>query len=142
MKAWPVGKPTGMTLLNLSNTHLFWQGREPEPIEPHHRPNFLAFPRDPHEPIAKAHRRLLDLVGAAQGKDPEQDPLAKAYAVQESIRYRSFWNHGLHREVIPVTAKRSFWVPDISDELFARHGFYTCEHDIPYTERAAADLAA
>ncbi len=131
-----------MTLLNLSNTHLFWQGREPEPIEPHHRPMFLAFPRDPHEPIAKAHDRLLALVSGAQGQDPDQNPLAKAYEVREPIRYRSFWNHGHHRDVVPVVAKRSFWVPDISDELFARHGFYTAEHDIPYTERAAADLAA
>lgn len=131
-----------MTLLNLSNTHLFWQGREPEPIEAHHRPMFLAFPRDPHEPIGKAHDRLRDLVGAAQGEDPDQAPLAKAFEVHEPIRYRSFWNQGHHRDVIPVVSKRSYWVPDISDELFARHGFYTAEHDIPYTERAAADLAA
>ena len=130
-----------MTLLNLSNTHLFWQGRDPEPIEGHHRPFFLAFPRG-SEGIAAAHDRLRRLVEGAQGDDPERNPLAKAFEVREPIEYRSFWNHGQRRMAIPVAAKRSFWVPDISDELFARHGFYTCEHDIPYTERASADLAA
>jgi DNA polymerase elongation subunit (family B) len=130
-----------VTLLNLSNTHLFWQGRDPEPIEPHHRPFFLAFPRG-GETVAAAHARLRRLVEGAQGKDPDQDPMAKAIEVHEPIRYKSFWNHGESREAIPVVAKRSFWVPDISDALFAHHGFYTAEHDIPYTERAGADLAA
>ncbi|HEX2065343.1 MAG TPA: hypothetical protein VHI93_00885, partial [Candidatus Thermoplasmatota archaeon] len=129
-------------LLNLSNSHLFWQGREPEPIEPHHRPFFLAFPRDPHEPIARAHARLAALVAAAQGKAPDEEPLAKALEVHEPISYRSFWNHGQSRMAIPVVARRSYWVPDISDALFFHHGFWTCEHDIPYTERASADLAA
>ncbi|MEA3189559.1 MAG: polymerase, archaea type [Thermoplasmata archaeon] len=131
-----------MALLNLSNTHAFWQGREPEPLADLHKPSFLAFPRDPNEPIHKAHERLLALVEGARGEDPERTALAKAHSVLEPIRYKSFWNHGQSRDAIPVAAKRSFWVPDISDELFFRHGFYTCEHDIPYTERAAADLAA
>jgi DNA polymerase elongation subunit (family B) len=130
-----------LTLLNLSNTHLFWQGREPEPIEPHHRPFFLAFPRGA-ESVKDAHARLRRLVEGAQGKDPEQEPLAKALEVHEPIPYRSFWNHGQSRQVIPVVSKRSYWVPDLSDALFAHHGFYTCEHDIPYTERANADLAS
>jgi DNA polymerase elongation subunit (family B) len=128
--------------LNLSNSHLFWQGREPEPIEPHHRPFFLAFPQDPHEPIHQAHARLLRLFEAAQGKPTEEDALAKVHEIKEPLRYASFWNHGQSREAVPVVAKRSFWVPDISDALFFDHGFYTCEHDIPYTERAGADLVA
>jgi DNA polymerase elongation subunit (family B) len=129
-------------LLNLSNTHLFWQGKEPEPIEQHHRPFFLAFPQDPHEPIAAAHARLVALVGAAQGKSTEEEPLAKALEVHEPILYKSFWNHGQARHAIPVVSRRSYWVPDISEALFFTHGFWTCEHDIPYTERANADLAA
>lgn len=131
-----------MTLLNLSNSHLFWQGKLPEPIEQHHRPFFLAFPQDPAEPIERAHKRLLALVAAAAGKSTEEDSLAKVFEVHEPIRYKSFWNHGQSRDVIPVVARRSFWVPDISDKLFFDHGFYTCEHDIPYTERANADLVA
>jgi DNA polymerase elongation subunit (family B) len=129
-------------LLNLSNSHLFWQGREPEPIEPLHRPFFLAFPRDPHEPIHKARERLLQWVEAARGKSPEEDALAKVHEVLEPVRYKSFWDPGRSREMIPVVCKRSYWVPDVSDKLFADLGFYTCEHDIPYHERAAADLAA
>ena len=130
------------TLLNLSNSHLFWQGMEPQEIEGLHRPSFLAFPQDPREPIHQAHARLLRLVEEAAGRSTDEEPLAKAHSVGEPIRYKSFWNHGQSREVIPVTARRSFWVPDISDRLFFDHGFYTCEHDIPYTERANADLAA
>ncbi|MHB1261444.1 MAG: DNA polymerase domain-containing protein [Thermoplasmatota archaeon] len=130
-----------MTLLNLSNTHLFWQGRDPEPIDAHHRPFFLAFPRG-NEPVAAAHDRLRRLVEGAQGDDPERNPLAKAVEVREPIEYKSFWNHGQKRLAIPVVTKRPFWIPDVSDHLFASHGFYTCEHDIPYTERANADLAA
>ncbi len=129
-------------LLNLSNSHLFWQGREPESIEGVHRPSFLAFPQDAHESIHKAHARLLSLVNGAQGASSEENPMAKALEVREPIRYKSFWNHQQARDVIPVVAKRSYWVPDISDDLFFRHGFYTMEHDIPYTDRAAADLAA
>ncbi len=129
-------------LLNLSQSHLFWQGREPEPIEPHHRPFFLAFPQDPKESVREAHKRLAALADGARGGDPQEDPLAKVHEVLEPVRYRSFWNHGTARDAIPVVARRSFWVPDISDRLFAEHGFYTAEHDIPYTERATADLAA
>jgi DNA polymerase elongation subunit (family B) len=130
-----------LTLLNLSNTHLFWQGRDPEPIEAHHRPFFLAYPRG-KETLEHAHDRLRRLIEGAQGQDTEKEPLAKALEVQEPVEYQSFWNHGQRRHAIPVVAKRSFWVPDISDALFAQHGFYTAEHDIPYTERASADLAA
>jgi DNA polymerase elongation subunit (family B) len=129
-------------LLNISNSHLFWQGRDPEPIEGHHRPFFLAFSQDPHEPIGRAHARLLKLFEGARGQSTEDEPLAKIFEVREPVRYQSFWNHNQTREVIPVVARRSFWVPEISDALFFRHGFHTCEHDIPYTERALADLSA
>jgi DNA polymerase elongation subunit (family B) len=129
-------------LLNLSNSHLFWQGREPEELEPLHRPSLLAFPQDPNEPFHQAHARLLRLAEAAAGRSPDEDALAKVHSVGEPVRYKSFWNHGQARDVVPVVARRSYWVPDISDKLFFDHGFYTCEHDIPYTERAGADLAA
>ncbi|MHB8634746.1 MAG: 3'-5' exonuclease, partial [Thermoplasmatota archaeon] len=128
-------------LLNISNSHLFWQDREPQPIEGLHRPFLLAFPAG-DETIEKAHARLVALVEGARPFSPEENPLAKAVEVHEPVRYKSFWDHGRARDVIPVVAKRSYWVPDISDSLFFEHGFYTAEHDIPYVERATADLAA
>jgi DNA polymerase elongation subunit (family B) len=128
-------------LLNASTSHLFWQGKAPEPIEPHHRPFFLAFPRD-GESIEAAHKRLVSLARTAASASTDENDLAKIHSVGEPVEYRSFWDHGRTRDVIPVTAKRSFWVPEISDRLFFDHGFYTCEHDIPYRERALADLAA
>ncbi len=128
-------------LLNLSNSHLFWKGKDPQEIEQFHRPSLLAFPRDPKEKIAAARARLAEAVAAA-GDDVEQSHLAKVHAVGEPTGYKSFWNHGESRKVIPVVGKRSYWVPEISDELFFEHGFYTAEHDIPYMERALADLSA
>lgn len=129
-------------LLNLSNSHLFWKGREPEALEPHHRPFFLAWSADPSEPAAALQDRLARLVADARSDSPEDNALAKAVEVRAPLRYTSFWNHGQSREVVPVVAKRSYWVPDVSDALFAYHGCHTAEHDIPYVERATADLAA
>ncbi len=128
-------------LLNVSNSHLWFQGEEPRPIEPVHRPNLLVFP-GANESIEAAHERLGGLLADAHDRSTDEDPLAKAHGMGDPLEYKSFWNHGQQRPVIPVAAKRSYWVPDISDCLFREHGFYTAEHDIPYVERALADLAA
>lgn len=130
-----------MVLLNASNSHLFWKDKDPMPLDGLHAPRLLAFPRD-GEPIAAARGRLVDLVAGAAGNSPDDDPLAKVLDVGEPIHYDSFWDHGKGREVIPVGGKRPYWMPDISDALFYDHGFYTAEHDIPYIERAVADLCA
>ncbi len=129
-------------LLNVSNTHLFWQGKDPVELEPIHRPSLLAFPQDPREGIHDARQRLLDVLDGLGDADPDQDDLAKIQNVLEPTTYRSFWDHGRSRDVIPVMGKRPYWMPDISDRLFFDHGFYTCEHDIPYQERVLADMSA
>ncbi len=128
-----------MVLLNASNTHLFWKGKDPQRLDGLHEPNLLAFPRG-DETMEAARERLVALMDGAG--DPESDDLGKIANVGEPTRYESFWDHGTHREVIPVAAKRSYWIPDVSDRLFFDHGFYTCEHDMPYIERALADLSA
>lgn len=128
-----------MVLLNASTSHLFWQGQDPEPIDKHHHPKLLAFPQG-DESIQAALDRLTTLHAEA-GQDAQTDELAKILEIGDPLEYRSFWDAG-SRDVIPISAKRSYWVPDISDKLFFDHGFYTCEHDIPYRERALADLAA
>lgn len=129
-------------LLNLSTQHLFWQGKEPQSIHDHHQAALLAWSQDPEESIESAHDRLAGLVADASGASREDNALAKVQEVLDPLEYDSFWNFGTKRPVIPVASKRSFWTPDISDELFFRHGFYTAEHDIPYRERALADLQA
>lgn len=131
-----------MVLLNASTSHLFWQGREPEAIDAYHHPHFLAWSQDPSESIDDAHERLAQLVAEHKGDSTEESDLAKVLEVLDPIEYRSFWDHGGRRDVVPVAARRSFWVPEVSDRLFFDHGFYTAEHDIPYRERALADLAA
>lgn len=128
-------------LLNLSNTHLFWQGKEPVPLAGLHAPSFLAWPRG-DERLDDARARLQAAVDAAAGNDPGDDDLAKVLSVGEPVRYHSFWDHDRSRDVLPVAAKRSYWVPEVSDRLFWDHGFYTAEHDVPYMERALADLGA
>jgi DNA polymerase elongation subunit (family B) len=126
-----------MTLLNVSATHQFWQGKEPEAVA--HHPAFLAFPKG-DETVAEAHARLLELVKNAG--DAEVDSLGKIHKVLAPITYKSFWDHGKSREVIPVESKRPYWVPEITEALFYDHDFYTCEHDIPYRERLLADICA
>lgn len=126
-------------LLNVSNQHLFWQGQAPEPIAPHHQPACLAWSQDPAESIGAAHERLAALLGSGLSED---DALGKIDRIETPTSYKSFWNPGTDRDVIPVVGKRSYWIPEVSDELFHKHGFYTAEHDIPYRERALADLHA
>ncbi len=126
-------------LLNVSNSHLWWQGKDPEEIVAHHRPSLLAFPAEGD--IDAAHEALSRQVADAAGSSPDEHPLAKVHEVLEPTQYKSFWDHGVTREVIPVVAKRSYWVPDISDALFW-DGWHTAEHDVPYQERALADLAS
>ncbi len=128
-------------LLNVSNTHLFWQGKDPKPLEGLHAPTFLAWPRG-GESVRDLRKRLLEVVAQAEGQDPSENDLAKVRDVGEPLRYRSFWDHEGGREVLPVSCKRSYWVPEVSDRLFWDHGCYTAEHDVPYIERALADLGA
>ena len=130
-----------MVLLNASNTHLFWKGKDPMALDGLHAPSFLAFPSG-DESIQAARERLLGLVDGARGGDPNEDDLSKVLEVGETLRYDSFWDAGQSRDVIPVSSKRPYWVPEISDRLFFDHDFYTAEHDIPYIERALADLSA
>ena len=41
-----------------------------------------------------------------------------------------------------VHAKRSGFVPEISDQRFRTHDAYAAEDDVPYQQRACVDLAA
>ncbi|NIA09934.1 MAG: DNA polymerase elongation subunit (family B), partial [Nitrospiraceae bacterium] len=68
----------------------------------------------------------------------EDDRVRKIGEVES---YRSFWDRSVKRKVFRVYTARSYMVPEVSDEVF-RMGLYTAEHDIPYNERALADLAA
>ncbi len=128
-------------LLNVSNSHLFWQGKDPQPLAGMHAPAFLAWPRG-DESITDAQKRLAAAVEAARGGDPNGEDLSKVLSVGEPVSYQSFWDHNRSRDVIPVTCKRPYWVPDVSDRLFWDHDFYTAEHDIPYIERTLGDLSA
>lgn len=61
---------------------------------------------------------------------------------KEITEYKSFSTPGKKWWTFRVYAKESKNVPLISDEIFFKLGYPTAEHDIPYWQRAMADLAA
>jgi len=116
-------------LINVSPHYLYWSGKI-QPIEEVHAPYFLAFPPKGIE-ASKAREQVI--------KSFEGDERIRK--VGEVETYKSFWDPSVERKVFKVYTARSYMVPEVSDEIF-RMGLYTAEHDIPYTERALADLAA
>lgn len=116
-------------LINVSPHYLYWSGKI-QPMEELHAPYFLAFPPGGVE-VGKAREKVM--------KNFEGDERVRK--VGEVETYRSFWNPSVERKIFRVYTARSYMVPEVSDEVF-RMGLYTAEHDIPYNERALADLAA
>ncbi len=134
-------------LLGASNEFAYFKGRPPLPNRDlPHDPWFWAIPEKGEDP-AQARARVVDAwkkrsQGSEAGPSDDLHPLQKIKDVGELQEIRSFVNFGDRRPAFPVYAKRSYFVPDISDELFARQGVFTAEHDVPYQQRVAVDLAA
>jgi DNA polymerase elongation subunit (family B) len=134
-------------LLSVSAQHAYFKEQGAVPLETlGHRPWFWAMPRDGEDPQAARQRLLKAVREAGQGMGPlgadEAPPLAKIHSVGELDTVTSFVDFERTRPAFPVFAKRSYFVPEISDELFFRHKLYTAEHDVPYQQRACVDLAA
>lgn len=133
-------------LLGLSNEHAYFKGRAPVPCrELPHDPWFWAIPtRSEGGEAARARvvkaweQAKRDLGGAGE----ELHPLQKIKDVGRVQSIKSFTRWGETRPAFPVYARRSHFVPDISDELFGRHNLFTAEHDVPYQQRVTVDLAA
>ena len=125
-------------LLGISPEYLYFHGKPPKPVSDVHRPYFLAFcPKN--RDVSSARRELIK---KCEDNKSDENALSKIEDVGEVEEYRSFWDFDENRTIFKVYAKRSYFVPEISDYLFFYHGLYTAEHDVPYHQRALVDLAA
>ena len=125
-------------LLGISPEYLYFHGKQPRSVSDFHRPYFLVFcPKN--RDVSSARKELIK---KWEDNKSEENALSKIEDVGEVEEYRSFWDFSGKRKVFKVYAKRSYFVPEISDYLFFYHGLYTGEHDIPYHQRALVDLAA
>ncbi|MBN2065518.1 MAG: DNA polymerase elongation subunit (family B) [Candidatus Thermoplasmatota archaeon] len=125
-------------LLGISPEYLYFHGSAPQPVSKYHKPYFLAFCQK-EKNIETARQELQQ---KCKECTTENNPLSKIQSIGEIESYQSFWNFHETRKVFKVYAKKSYFVPEISDELFFHQGVYTAEHDIPYHQRALVDLAA
>ncbi|HLE47315.1 MAG TPA: 3'-5' exonuclease, partial [Candidatus Thermoplasmatota archaeon] len=133
-------------LLSISNEYAYFRDQGPVRLSDlGHDPWFWAIPKKGHDPKA-VHNRVTEAwkknASGSGGYDADLSALSKIKSIGELTDVRSFVNHGEKRPAFPVYAKRSFLVPEISDELFYGHDVYTAEHDVPYQQRACVDLAA
>ncbi|MCK4615157.1 MAG: DNA polymerase elongation subunit (family B), partial [Thermoplasmata archaeon] len=115
-------------LLNISNNYLYTD-TEILPIRDFHNPYFLVLG-------SEKERQLLD---RALGNGNEiLDRIIEVGKVED---YISFSRPGKKIKVFKVYTDESRVVPAVSNHLFFQLGLFTAEHDIPYIQRAASDLA-
>lgn len=122
-------------LLGASPEFLYYQHKPPTPLRTLHQPYFLAFAKDTHKA-----RTTLEKAWTTQ-KDTHPK-LSKITNIGPIETYRSFTDFTTTRNVFKVYTTEPYLVPEISDHLFFDHHINTAEHDIPYQQRALADLAA
>ncbi len=127
-------------LLNVSNSYLYYDTGI-IPISDHHRPYFLALGGE------RERSNLLRIlkekgIKLESPSDAPEGPLSLITDLGQPETFQSFSRPGTHQDVFRVYTRESHFVPQVSDHLFFKHGFYTAEHDIPYVHRAASDLAA
>lgn len=135
----------GDVLLSVSNGHVFFKGRDPVPSRDLHRPFFWAFaPLDGDtqslrkkalQAVEKAHKE--DRSGGQNG-----DPLSGVVELGPVQEVESFWRGQQRRPAFQVFTRHPGLVPGVSDVFFDRLGAFTAEHDVPYQQRLAVDLAA
>lgn len=125
-------------LINISPEYIYLHNKPPKPVSDLHKPYFLAFSNSDRS-ISSARK---DLINKWKDANFDSSPLSKIESIGEIESYRSFWDFNKNLKVFKVYAKKSYFVPEISDYLFFNHNFYTAEHDIPYHQRALVDLAA
>lgn len=135
----------GDVLLSVSNSHVFYKGKAPVPVRDVHRPFFWAFPASGSD--AKGlHRKALEAVAQAQkamengGQD--KDPLSGVVELGPVGEVESFWRWPQKRPAFRVYTRHPGLVPQVSDRFFDSLGAFTAEHDVPYQQRLAVDLAA
>lgn len=154
--------PQDAVLLSVSNGHAFFQGHDPVPSGDIHKPFFWAFapleaPQGKH--TKDLRRTLLQQVDEAKQKEAQErqngggdggnggrggwgDPLAGIVELGPVETVESFWRGSETRDAFRVYTRHPGLVPAASDVLFDRFGAFTAEHDVPYQQRFAVDMAA
>ena len=125
-------------LLGISPEYLYLHGKAPKRISDYHQPYFLTF--CPKERNTESARK--DLLKKLEENTSEENILSKIERIGEIEDYRSFRDFNANRKIFKVYTKKSYFVPEVTDNLFFNYGFYTAEHDIPYQQRALVDLEA
>lgn len=154
----PSGPLSDDVLLNVTPTHLWYQGGRRVDLRTVHDPYIFAAPADARTAAQKAQQIRQAL---ADAREDSSNPLNRIAQVREPILLKSFANPGKFLEVIPivlehagrdsyVTQKGQVVTPlkqygyntsNVSEALFSRYNCWTMEHDVPYHQRALADLA-
>jgi len=127
-------------LLNVSNDYLYTDTGI-ESIGQSHRPYFLALGGHGE----RTHlTEVLKAAGVELGSRGETIEGALGHIIElgDVEEYQSFSRPGKKVNVFKVFTDQSRYVPEVSTGLFLKHGLFTAEHDIPYVQRAASDLAA
>jgi len=134
-------------LLNVSNDYLYTD-TEILPIRDYHNPYFLVLGGEKERNSLKEILKSVGMNGGGgggidgDGGRENGGPLNHIVELGELEVYQSFSRPGKKLDVFRVFTDESRVVPMVSNRLFFRHGLYTAEHDIPYVQRAASDLAA
>src|SRR5687767_2572033 len=124
-------------LLSLNNEYAYFREQGPKRIaDLGHDPWFWAIPKKGQDAGAALRRIRGAWEQASGGRSYADDgsPLSKIKGFGDLEEIRSFVNAGDRRAAFKVYAKRSFFVPEISDELFFGHDVFTAEHDVPYQQ--------
>ncbi|MBU0497936.1 MAG: DNA polymerase elongation subunit (family B) [Candidatus Thermoplasmatota archaeon] len=123
-------------LLGVSPEFLYFSGVKPVAVQGLHEPYFLAFCPQ----VVQVEKARAQLVKQWQDNRLSDGMFSKISRIGEVEQYQSFWEFGKKRPVFKVFCTKSYLVPDVSDELFFRYGFFTGEHDIPYQQRMITDF--
>ena len=124
-------------LLGLSSDFLYLHKGQPRKINSIHKPYFLAF----CEKDRDIESSRAELIKKWEENKSENNNLSKIRDIGDVENYRSFSDFSENRKIFKVFTHKSYFVPEVSDELFYYHNLYTAEHDIPYQQRALVDLA-
>lgn len=125
-------------LTGISSDYLYFHGKKPKRVSDFHSPYFLAFAPQGRD----INSSRADLLKKIEAEKSDSSPLSKIERIGEIENYSSFWDFDKTLKAFKVFTKKSYFVPEVSDHLFFYQNLYTGEHDIPYQQRALADLAA
>jgi DNA polymerase elongation subunit (family B) len=131
--------------INITASHIFFAGGTRQDIRTlwNHRPYFLVLCPDDEKRAESMRKRVTSAV--KEGGEDGLSDAARAMVDEVGSRvelYDSFANPGAKLRAFRVYSRHPRDVPAISDDVFFRLGFPTAEHDVPYHQRALADLAS